>query len=99
MTELIPTRNETYQTRLVASAPSLRFKHNFFFLKKKKTFFSSAILEWDKVDPSLRNLPSYNFFKISILKFIRPSPNKIFQCYKPKRIKLVTQLGLGLSHL
>ena len=70
-----------------------------FFFFKKKTFFSSAILEWDKVDPSLRNLPSYNFFKISILKFIRPSPNKIFQCYKPKRIKLVTQLGLGLSHL
>ena len=85
------------QDSLLVRLPYVLNIISFFF--KKKTFFSSAILEWDKVDPSLRNLPSYNFFKISILKFIRPSPNKIFQCYKPKRIKLVTQLGLGLSHL
>ena len=50
-----------------------------------------------------RSLPSkftnYNVFKNSILKFIRPSPNKIFQCYNPKIIKLVTRLSLGLNHL
>ena len=41
----------------------------------------------------------YNVFKNSIFKFIRPSPNKIFQCHNPKGIKLVTRLRLGLSHL
>ena len=94
-TELIPTRNEAYQTRHLANIPSLSFKHNFF----KNTFFPSTILEWNKLDPSLRNSTSYNVFKNSILKFIRSSPNKIFQCHNPKGIKLVARLRLGLSHL
>ena len=95
LTELIPTRNEAYQTRHLTNIPSLSFKHNFF----KNTFFPSTILEWNKLGPSLRNSTSYNVFKNSILKFIRPSPNKIFQCHNPKVIKLVTRLRLGLSHL
>ena len=65
----------------------------------KNTFFPSAILEWNKLDLSLGNSNNYNVFKDSILKFIRPSPNKIFQCHNPKGIKLVTRLRLGLSHL
>ena len=93
--ELIPSRNEAYQTRHVAIIPSLSFKHNFF----KNILFPSTILEWNKLDPCLRNSASYNVFKNSILKFIRPSPNKIFQCHNPKGIKLVTRLRLGLSHL
>ena len=51
LTELIPTRNEAYQTRHLANIPSLSFKHNFF----KNTFFPSAILEWNKLDPSKYN--------------------------------------------
>ena len=39
------------------------------------TFFLLVIIEWNKLDPSLRNLASYNIFKNSILKFIRPPPN------------------------
>ena len=59
----------------------------------------SSILEWNKLDPVLWNSASYNVFKNSILKFTRPSPNKIFQCHSPKGIKLVTRLRLGISHL
>ena len=95
LTELIPTRNEAYQTRQLTNISSLSFKHNFF----KNAFFPSAILEWNKLDPSLRNSANYNVFKNSILKFIRPFPNEIFQCHNPKGIKLVTRLRLGLSHL
>ena len=95
LTELIQTRNEAYQTRHVADVPSLSFKH--IFLKNK--FFQSAILEWNKLDPSLRNSASYNAFKNNILKFIIPSPKKIFHCHNPKGIKLVTRLRLGSSHL
>ena len=47
----------------------------------------------------LRNSTSYNVFKNSILKYIRPSPEKTFQCHNPKGIKLVTKLRLGLRHL
>ena len=73
---------------------SLSFKYIFL-----KTFFPSAILEWNKQDLSLRNLVSCNVFKNSTLKFIRPSPNKITQCHNPKKIKSVTRLRLGVSHL
>ena len=87
-TKLIPTCNESYQTRHVANVPSLDFKHNFF----KNTFSPSAILEWKKLDPPsppspppdthpfprpLRNSASHNVFKNIILKFIRPSPHYI----------------------
>ena len=65
----------------------------------KNTFFPSAILEWNKLDPSLRNSASYNVFNNSILIFIRSSPNNIFQSHNPKGIKLVTRLRLGLRHL
>ena len=30
---------------------------------------------------------------------IRPSPNSFFNCHNPNRIKLITRLRLGLSHL
>ena len=35
----------------------------------------------------------------SILKFIRPSSNSIFNYHSPKGIKLITRLSLALSHL
>ena len=57
------------------------------------------ILEWNKLDASLWNSASYNVFKNIILKFIRPSPNKIFQFHNPKAIKLLTRLRLGLNYL
>ena len=95
LTELIPSRNEAYQTRHVANAPSFNFKHILF----KNTFLPSAVLEWSKLDPSLQNSASYNVFKNSILKCIRPSRNTIFQCHNPKGIKLVTRLRFDLSYL
>ena len=33
------------------------------------------------------------------MKFIRPNPNKIFNCHNPEGIKLITRLRVGLSHL
>ena len=46
-----------------------------------------------------RNTESYTFFHSSILKFIRPSPNRFYGCQNIMGIKLVTKLHLGLSHL
>ena len=74
LTELIPIHNEGYQRRHVANVPSISFKYNFV----KNTYSPSAILKWNKLDSSLRNSATYNVFKNSILKFIRPSPDKIF---------------------
>ena len=68
-------------------------KHNFF----KNYFFPSAIIEWNNLDPNLRNSNSISVFKEKILNFIRLFPNSFFDIQNPKGIKLFTRLGL--SHL
>ena len=73
----------------------MNIRHNFF----KNTFFPSTIIEWNKLDPAIRNLTNFNSFKESILKFIRPAPNNIFQCHNPKGIKHLTRLRVNFSHL
>ena len=51
--------------------------------------------DWQKYPKS----ESLNIFKRSILKFIRPSLNKVYSCHNPKGIKLLTRLKVVLSHL
>ena len=51
------------------------------------------------VDPNLRSASSLNVFTKSLLKFIRPPPNSVFNCHNCKGIKYLTRLGLGLSDL
>ena len=39
----------------------------------KNSFFPSTLIEWNKLDDSLRKCDSFNVFKKEVLKFIRPS--------------------------
>ena len=63
------------------------------------SFFPSAIIKWNNLDPNLRNSNSISVFKGKILNFIRPSPNSVFDICNPKGIKLITRLRLGQCHL
>ena len=92
---LIPEKTSSYATRNVDCIPLIKIKHNFF----KNTFFPSAIIEWNKLDPAIRNAESLGIFKSNILKFFRPTPRSFFNCYNHKGIRLMTRLRLGLSHL
>ena len=92
---LIPVRSTPYATRTVGNIPLIKTNHNFF----KNSFFPSAIIEWNNLDPNVRNSKSISVFKAKILNFIRPSPKSFFDCHNPKGIKLITRLRLGLSHL
>ena len=65
----------------------------------KNSFCPSTVIEWNKIDKNTRKSESLNIFKKSILKFIRPSQNRVYNCRKPKGIKLLTRLRVGLSHL
>ena len=93
--KLIPQRNSSYITRNQDHIPLIKTKHQFF----KNSFFPACIIEWNKLDFILRNSETIGAFKSSILKFIRPSPNKVFNCHNPKGIRFLTRLRLGLSHL
>ena len=93
--KIVPACNTIYNTRNTNGIPLMNVKHNFF----KNTFFPSTIIEWNKLDPEIRNSASFHSFKERILKFIRPAPNSIFQCHNPKGIKYLTRLRVNLSNL
>ena len=92
---LIPTRRSLSSARNIHNIPLVNTKHNFF----KNSFFLSTIIEWNNLDPHLRKSENFSVFKSNILKFIRPSPNSVYNCHNPRGICLITRLRLGLSHL
>ena len=92
--KIIPIRNPACSTRNHVNIP---------LFKTNQNFFPSTIIEWNNFDPNLIlrylwNPDTYGAFKSTILKFIRPSPNSVFECRNSQGIKLQTRLRLGLSH-
>ena len=65
----------------------------------KTLFFPSNIIIWNNLHPHLRKSENFSAFKRNILKFIRPSPNSVYNSHNPWGICLITRLRLGLSHL
>ena len=82
---IIPNLTRPYSTRNTNNIPHFKVKHSFF----KNNFFSSVIIEWNKLDPEIQNAPSLNIFKRNILKFIKPTTNNIFDCHNLKGIKFI----------
>ena len=77
----------------------LSLKQDILSLKTVSSRQQSTIIEWNKLNHNIRNSSSLSIFRTSILKFIRPSANSLFNCHNPKGIKFITRLRLGLSHL
>ena len=65
----------------------------------KNTFLPSAIIEQNKLNPTIGNAGSAGIFKSNILRFTKPTPRSFFNCYIHKGIRLMTRLCLELSHL
>ena len=47
----------------------------------------------------MRHSDDFSTFKKSILRFIRLSPNSIFNYHSPNGITLIARLRLGISHI
>ena len=92
---IIPTTSTHYTYRNSDKIPYFKTKHKFF----KNSFFPSAIIEWNKLDPNLQRCDSYKVFKSNLLKFIHASPYSFFDFHNSIAIKYITQIRLGLSHL
>ena len=93
--KVTPEKTPCHATRNIYVIPLIKTKLNLF----KNTFIPSAIIEWNKLDPTIRNTQSFGLFKNNIFKFIRPSPRRFFSCYNHKEIRLMTSLRLVLSRL
>ena len=77
----------SYSTRNHVNIQLFKTNHNFF-----KNFFPSNIMEWNNLDRNLRNSDTYETFKNAILKFIRPSPNSVFERHNLQGIKFLARL-------
>ena len=89
---LIPTRRFLYSNQNIHKIPILNAKYNFI----KNSFFPLTIIERNKLDPHLKKYERISVFKGNILKFIRSSPNSVYNCHNPKRDCLIARTGLNL---
>ena len=62
-------------------------------------FFPYTLKERNNLSPEICKSVSYEVFKNSLLKFVRPSPNSLFNVSDSLGIRLLTRLRLGLSHI
>ena len=85
--KILPSVSKVYNTRTITFPTSVL---NMIFLE----FFFHRLL-----DLKARNSETFSTFKKSILRFIRPSSNFIFNCHSPSETKLITTLRLGFSQL
>ena len=75
---------------------NLKTRSNFF----RFFFLPSTITEWNKLGCDIRNSSgSLNVLKLSLLKFITPAANSVFDINNPYSLKLLTRLCLGMSNL
>ena len=63
------------------------------------TFFPSTITEWNKLDLSIHKSSSLNTFESRLLRFLRALENSVFTCHNPVKIKYLTRIRIGFSHL
>ena len=92
----MPTTRIAYRRRNnIDNIPWFNVKHTFF----KNSFFASTVVEWNNPGKSITSSESFALLKKSILRFIRPSPDRTLNCHNPVRKKLITRLRLSVSHL
>lgn len=92
---LIPHLTKTTKLEIVIAFCNLELVKSFF----KKKFFQLAISEWKKLDKNIRKSDNMSTSDTNVLVFGRPVPNRIFNLYDPKGVKLVIRFRFGLSHL
>ena len=63
------------------------------------SFFPYCQLNWDRLDESLKDLPTLSQFKSAFLKTIRPTPRSYFNSTDKAGIRRLAQLRVGLSDL
>ena len=90
--KLISSRSPGYVSRNRHNIPFFETKHTFL-----KTHSSRRL--WLNGINLIINASSFNSFRKSVVKFIRPSDNSFFNSHNPKGIKFIIRLRRGLNQL
>ena len=89
MYDLIPDGISAYNTQNQDKIETYYCRTDLF----KYSFFPYTIVEWNKLDNTIRNSKSFLIFRNSLLKIGRPIQNSIFKIHDPLGIKLLTRLN------
>ena len=65
----------------------------------KNSYFPYCTTEWNKLGVDIRSCTKISKFKQTLLDFIRPKPNSVYNINDPLGLKLLTRLRLNFSHL
>ena len=85
------TVNQSHQTRNGDKFLHMWYRTEYF----ANSLFPYIIKEWNNLSPEIRKLVLHGVFKNSILKFVRLSPNSLFNVSDSLGIKLLYRLRLG----
>ena len=92
---LLSPPNKHYNTRKYSKIRQIFCRTETF----SNSFLPQTIKEWNKLDTSICQAPSYSAFRKALLDFIRPTANSTFGTNDVSGLKLLTRLRVGFSHL
>ena len=93
--KLIPQSNHQYNTWTNEYVTTFYYRRDIF----KYSYFPATIMEWNKLDVTLRKFESLPYFRNALPKIGRPTTKPIYNIHNPIGFTLLTMLWLGLSHL
>ena len=103
--KIISLQKPTYlYSCLPTQTISRRYPNSFALFRCRTVFFENSFLpysikQWNALSPVIREYKTYAIFCKSLLNFIKPMANSIFNIYDATGVKLLTRLRLGFSHL
>ena len=76
------------------------FEEQFFRTERyRASFFPYCVIEWNKLDRNLRDLPTVKQFKNALLAFLKPKITQIYSVLDNKGVIFLNRLRMGFSHL
>ena len=95
LSDIILSTATRYASRNANNIALARINNSYFM----NTFFPSTVTAWKILDLSIYNITSLDTFKDILLQFVRPIESRVYSCHNPTRIKQLTRLRIGFSHL
>ena len=92
---LLSPPNRHYNTRKYSKIRQIFCRTETF----SNSFLPQTIREWNKLDTSICQAPSYSVFCKALLDFILSTANSTFRTNDVSGLKLLTRLHVGCSHL
>ena len=65
----------------------------------RNSFFPNAVSQWNNIISDFKDFPSFFELKKHLISLIRPEPKDVFNVFRPRVLRYLFQLRVGLSRL